>query len=66
MGKSIARCKSVTGARMIERLTERPSPVLRLWAFHQTPYRGDREHPVGQAGSPPEPRAGEVMGTDPA
>ena len=59
--KSIDSFKSFTAGRIIERLVERRSPVLRLLALHKARHNTDREHQVWQEGSHPELIEGESM-----
>lgn len=59
--KALASFKSYTAAKIIERLTECNSPVLRLLAFHKARHKTDRPHQVWQEGSHPEQIAGETM-----
>jgi putative transposase len=61
LAKSVASFKSYTAGRIIERLAERQSPVLRLLAVHKARHKVDREHQVWQEGSHPEQIAGEAM-----
>lgn len=61
IGKSIASFKSYTAWRIIERLTERHSPVLRLLALHKARHKIDRPHQLWQEGAHPEIVEGEEM-----
>jgi REP element-mobilizing transposase RayT len=61
IGKTMASLKSFTAARIVERLTERQSPILELLAFHKARHKVDREHQVWQEGSHPELIEGEAM-----
>jgi len=59
--KTMASFKSFTAARIIDRLTELDSPVLRLLAMHKARHKADREHQLWQEGSHPEQIEGEAM-----
>lgn len=59
--KSVASFKSYTAGRIIGRLVERQSPVLRLLALHKARHKVDREHQVWQEGSHPEQIEGDAM-----
>ena len=59
--KTLASFKSFTAGRLIDRLTEIDSPVLRLLAFHKARHKTDRPHQVWQEGSHPEQIEGEAM-----
>lgn len=61
LGQSIASFKSFTARQIIQRLTERQSPVLDLLAFHKARHKIDRVHQVWQEGSHPEQIQGEAM-----
>ena len=59
--KTMASFKSFTAAKILRRLRERRSPVLRLLAMHKARHKVDREFQVWQEGSHPEQIQGEAM-----
>jgi len=61
LSQSLASFKSFTARQMVERLTQRRSPVLDLLAWHKSRHKSDREHQVWQEGSHPEQVEGEAM-----
>lgn len=61
IGKSIASFKSYTAGRIIERLMERYSPVLRLLDLHKARHKTDRPHQLWQEEAHPEIIAGGEM-----
>ena len=61
LSQTIASFKSFTAGQIIQRLTERQSPVLELLAFHKARHKVDRDHQVWQEGSHPEQIQGEAM-----
>ena len=58
---TLASFKSFTAARILDRLKERHSPVLRLLAMHKARHKVDRKYQVWQEGSHPEQVEGEAM-----
>jgi putative transposase len=59
--KVLASVKSYTAKQIVNRLTERHSPVLDLLAMHKARHKADRAHQVWQEGSHPEIIEGEAM-----
>lgn len=46
LGQAIASFKFFTAGQIMQRLTERQSPVLELLAFHKARHKMDRDHQV--------------------
>lgn len=59
--KVLASFKSYTAKQIVNRLSERQSPVLDLLAMHKARHKTDRPHQVWQEGAHPEMIEGEAM-----